>query len=913
MECAERQRRVHMSWRIEEEGQRSQELRAAKAALEQARQEMGYRSGGGRRPRVGPEAMQLRLRWLERCAAAGVPAWTLRLLRALPAPIAAACRTTASSDTLVIAVDISQLTVYSAGLCVTSYHEPLLNLLEEDYSTYATHIRTHAAPFTSADFLSALSRAASSAADLARHLQLPATQAHIATHRAANVPLAVSSATTAVGFTVFAGHSLLLASSLLQKEAYTAGPLPPLVPRLAAAVRDSQLPAGVARALMTCAALDSTAVPGQGGGGAGSTGPEAQTAGVPVWPAVPDSVRALAVLTETATLWKQAGVGPGPGAGCNLEDACGPGSFAHHSNTLMASLARAAARTAEAMCRLSRGEGLAGAYTPEQRRRLFRSKTCWSHLLPPPSPAALEELPHWMEGATTANLATTLVDGVQRLFWTAAGTWCEPLTASHHEALAASLHRSGLAASLDHALRLAFAAADRAAAPGASERDRRLAEAQDCLLLSACDLLSVLTPPCGSPAAFDVGGVALTFAKRASLVARGLEAGAAAGGGPTGAVPACLRRGPRDSSPRSLAALLGRCGAVLKGAAGPASGGGAPEGELEAYFFQAASRLAAQLGADAAGCELVSASSVPPPAVQARLYAGPALAECLAHVSALCSTPGSLAPARLLACQPHRLIAAACKLLLAWRSAAHPSLSARVRRWLLVPTGGREEAAGCGGSSVADAPEGTGESGPEAETAGAEAEQGCLAQAWGEGWRSYDGWRLADGSSFPLPLLRLARGGGASGRGAEGEAGADAACRSGAMELLAWAESVEAGGSPPPPQLPEGLILDPGDASSPEALRAAAAVLQSTLPPPLAAPPEGRALPKLRVCGFTGCASFGGRSEGGLALRQCGGCRAVRYCGPGCQRAHWREGHRGECGALAEAAEVLTRASGAGV
>ncbi|KAG2501086.1 hypothetical protein HYH03_000904 [Edaphochlamys debaryana] len=1018
-----------MSGRIEEEGQRSQELRAAKSALEQARKDHGIGIGDGR-PGVGPEAMPLRLRWLEGCAAAGVAAWTLQQLRALPAPIAAACRTTASFDTLVIAVDLSQLTVYTAGLCVTSYIEPLIQLLD-DYDRHAPLIRTHAAPFTDVEFLSALSRAASSAADLARHLQQKlATQAHIAAHRGASAPLATSCASSAVGFAVFSGYFFNFTASLLQKEALSAGPLPPLVPRLAAALRDSQLPSAVARAVMASACPPSTAAPGQGGGGAGSRGPAAQT-GASVWPAVPDSVRALAVLTETAvhlhgrggaaalgarsavvaalahphvaslrlallqTLWEQAGVGPGPGAGWELENEGAPASFTHHSNTFLASLvlwmygrqgmlpvpddarlppepgvppdlqlARAAARTAEAMCRLSRGQGLAGAYTAYQRRLLFKSKSCLSHLLPNPLPRrrwAPEELPHLAEagawgvaaalegleaavleeepspqaGAIAANLATTLVDGVQRVFLTACVLISTPPTASQREALAASLRRAGLGASLDHALRLAFAAADRAAAPGASEGDRRLADVLGQLMPRACDLLSALTPPCESAAACDVDGVALTLAKRASLVERGLKAAEAADG-PAGAVPGCLR-GPRDSSPGDLAALLGRCGARLRrrwegfpeSGGGPAAepapashgpaGGDAPEDELEAYFYQAAGRLAAQLGADAAARALTLASSEQPP---------------------LCM------PTRIGAADR---IAAACKLLLAWRSAggdpreveqhgrlqralsltalrlaAHPSLSARVRRWL-VPAGQWEAAVGCGASSVADAPEGTEGAGVEAAAgaeaeeaaafdAGAEAEQGCLVQAWGEGWKSYDDWRLADGSSFspPLTLLHLAQGGWAGERGAAEGEGADAAFRSGAMELLAWAESVEVGGSPQPPQLSEGLVQGPGDASSPEAVRSAAAALRAPLPPPLAAPPEGRAFPKLRVCGFPGCASFGSRSEGDLQLKQCGGCRAVRYCGSGCQRAHWREGHRGECGALAVAAEAQKGASGDG-
>ncbi len=71
----------------------------------------------------------------------------------------------------------------------------------------------------------------------------------------------------------------------------------------------------------------------------------------------------------------------------------------------------------------------------------------------------------------------------------------------------------------------------------------------------------------------------------------------------------------------------------------------------------------------------------------------------------------------------------------------------------------------------------------------------------------------------------------------------------------------------------------------------------------LALPPSrAGALPLLRVCGNPRCSNFGMECEGVLPLKQCGGCRAVRYCGADCQRAHWREGHRAECKALAAVA-----------
>ena len=31
-------------------------------------------------------------------------------------------------------------------------------------------------------------------------------------------------------------------------------------------------------------------------------------------------------------------------------------------------------------------------------------------------------------------------------------------------------------------------------------------------------------------------------------------------------------------------------------------------------------------------------------------------------------------------------------------------------------------------------------------------------------------------------------------------------------------------------------------------------------------------------------------------FKRCGGCKQVMYCSKACQRAHWRAGHKGECG-----------------
>ncbi|KAG2497980.1 hypothetical protein HYH03_004239 [Edaphochlamys debaryana] len=58
----------------------------------------------------------------------------------------------------------------------------------------------------------------------------------------------------------------------------------------------------------------------------------------------------------------------------------------------------------------------------------------------------------------------------------------------------------------------------------------------------------------------------------------------------------------------------------------------------------------------------------------------------------------------------------------------------------------------------------------------------------------------------------------------------------------------------------------------------------------------------LRVCGNPGCEVWGEGGEVDLPLKRCSGCRTVRYCGRACQQAHWRGGHKEECGALAAAA-----------
>ncbi|KAG2501509.1 hypothetical protein HYH03_000016 [Edaphochlamys debaryana] len=61
----------------------------------------------------------------------------------------------------------------------------------------------------------------------------------------------------------------------------------------------------------------------------------------------------------------------------------------------------------------------------------------------------------------------------------------------------------------------------------------------------------------------------------------------------------------------------------------------------------------------------------------------------------------------------------------------------------------------------------------------------------------------------------------------------------------------------------------------------------------------------LRVCGGPRCEAMGAGAECALPLKQCAGCPGVRYCCVGCQRAHWRGGHKAECGRVGVNAAVL--------
>ncbi len=293
-----------------------------------------------------------------------------------------------------------------------------------------------------------------------------------------------------------------------------------------------------------------------------------------------------------------------------------------------------------------------------------------------------------------------------------------------------------------------------------------------------------------------------------------------------------------------------------------------------------------------------------------------------------CRPPMLLPPAQLLACQPHRLLVAACAspkedddrrqsfgqlvAMLTVALSAHEALSGRVRSWL-APSPSAAAAAAVG----TDGPETKHNGGPGGGNDG-DACAGCLAAPLQHAIRPALGRPF---TAEALVLLRLAAGeavgpegdtcccpGGGGGDGAAWEAdGGFKQFAAAVYDMVQKFVDDPAVREAQEPVLPGGshratdvLERDLGAGSNqpqpPQPLMAPT----WPLPPPLVLPP-GRALatPRLRVCGNPRCSNFGCEGEWALPLKQCGGCRAVRYCGADCQRAHWREGHKAECKALA--------------
>ncbi len=514
--------------------------------------------------------------------------------------------------------------------------------------------------------------------------------------------------------------------------------------------------------------------------------------------------------------------------------------------------------------------------------------------------------------------------------------------------------RCGLATSLDHTLRLLFSAQDlMQTEQTAIAKD--LGKASLSVSRDIEAVLEALPPPMGGPAEGQGGGEAagpqlgllLTLSKRADMVAQALEARAGAGAG-EGA--GAQQRSIEDAA-EVLALLLAATGSVeghvcnrvaAKAASGEAAatGSGSVDGggeecidetqEALALAARAASCLAAPLAWRLATEMATAAVAVGRPTAARDWAAWQAGTRAVCGVLACAlrwwCDPPLLPPAQLLACQPHRLLAAACTLAAVLPAktkklgkhkqrlyvlvasavavlASHDTLSGRARSWLARPlaaaAASRNDFGGDGGGSRGK--------GQEADPCA-----GCLAAPLLVLVRQAAG-TAPSYAAHTAALLRLAGGGegtGAANREADGgfqrfaaavvEAMVADSCRdaqpcgkfdevpmpdgsSPSTLLLGGCEGDGAGGMPvvAPPQPP-------------------AAAPPGALPPPLTLQPcRQGALPRLRVCGNPRCSNFAEESEGALPFKQCGGCRAVRYCGADCQRAHWREGHRAECKLLA--------------
>ncbi len=516
--------------------------------------------------------------------------------------------------------------------------------------------------------------------------------------------------------------------------------------------------------------------------------------------------------------------------------------------------------------------------------------------------------------------------------------------------------RCGLAASLDHTLRLLFSAQD-LMPTGKTAIAKDLGKASLSVSRDMEAVLEALPPPMGGQAEGQGGGEAagpqlgllLTLSKRATMVARALEAGAGAGEGEgAGAQQQWVGRAAEVLAVMTAAAgslegcVRERVAAKAAVRAAAATGRGTGDGggeecidevqEALALAARAASCLAAALAwrlATEMGTGAAAAGGPTAARDWAAWQAGTrAVCGVLACALRWWCDPPLLPPAQLLLCQPHRLLAAACTLAAALPVktkklgkhkqrlcalvasaaavlASHVTLSGRARGWLAPPpaaaaTSNDDSGSGDGGGSQ-------GSQGVEHE---ADPCAGCLAAPLLALVRQAAG-TAPSYAAHTAALLRAAGGGEGTAAGeadggfrrfaaAVAEAMVADSCRdaqprgefnevpmpdgsSPSTLLHGESEGDGARGVPPVPPPPPPASAPPG-----------------ALPPPLALPPSRQgALPRLRVCGNSGCGNFAEESEGALPFKQCGGCRAVRYCGADCQRAHWREGHRAECKMLA--------------
>ncbi|KAG2496474.1 hypothetical protein HYH03_005300 [Edaphochlamys debaryana] len=619
-------------------------------------------------------------------------------------------------------------------------------------------------------------------------------------------------------------------------------------------------------------------------------------------------------------------------------------------------LARLAARAAEAVCRMYRGQGLRGAYTrPEWL--LTGIPPSIAALSPCPEDVAPETVPLWLEASAWAlALSVEAVaaglegrggpeegdEGVEPLTIAAAGyrftlermdvftlDRLQRLSPAARADAVSRLRRAGLAASLDYALRLSCLVADRAAASNgepavagrvAAELRRAVASYARVLhgLPFACVPPAAAEAPAPGPgcwpqaAAPDCGnasGLLMTLGKRGIVLATRLEALEHSQGPPAEQQRAALLEEAHallpslsegvDMLSKQLAALQGGGGGARPGAEA------ALAKDALSFLLRAGARLAA-----------VAAAGLAHEAPPAAAHEGPATTVPWSRQNFFRALPRQLqslreaalgldrlggGAGRLLACQPHRLLAATCKLLASPQPGpredvsdlvagipgvlaalgASAELSGRVRWWLLAPS---ETAPGATAPAGEETEEGRCKAAAvNGAAAGAEAgappvpaeERGCL-----EGPLRACLVPLARQLSRPhagcvLALLHTA------------QHASSEDCLETARALSAWLKAGTV--TALLPALPDGTpVLDlvaqhaqqPSDAGA--LAVEAAALLQAPLPLALTPPPEALALPRLRVCGFPGCGSFGGACEAALPPMQCGGpaTHAVRRLSP---------------------------------
>ncbi len=548
------------------------------------------------------------------------------------------------------------------------------------------------------------------------------------------------------------------------------------------------------------------------------------------------------------------------------------------------------------------------------------------------------------------------------------------LTAAAQADVRRRLFRCGLAATLDHTLRLSYSAQD----AGQPATAKALGEAASmCGAAMEAGVMPLFKPHTSGDSEGRRGGQAgaeggtaggggkeggevageqqqlgclLTLSKRAVLLTRALEAAPGAGE---------QRQQVVDWAAEALTLLTVVCGSVMgeveqrvtaaRGEQGDQGDKGASEEagcvdemhEALALLARAASNLAAalawQLAAEIGTASRVAAAGGRAVQMSVARGLGPQAVCGVLECAMQWWRNALLPPAQLLACQPHRLLAAACALVGALPEgteltghkhmlavlvpsmvavmASHGTLSGRVRGWLAgrsssssSSSGGDSDGGGGGGAGAQD-----------------ETCTGCLVAPVTSLVRQQTARLAPSCAVHAMALLKIAGEKGASStavgapsgdagsRGQEGSSATGVADRgfrdfATAVAERVWehfrnpiligsfSDVIMPDGSAPTQLFTSELTAGGGAGSAPQPPAA-------SLPPPLALPPSRQgALPRLRVCGNPCCSNFGEKCEGALPFKQCGGCRAVRYCGADCQRAHWREVHKAECKALAAGA-----------